>query len=110
VERGERTYSGKVGDDGDVEFPEEVSLADAGTLEYLRGTESAGGEDDELACADDMLLGSVVATVERVDKGDADRLVSFEEDPRNLGVALKVEVLLELAKRVDVGWRAKRRK
>jgi hypothetical protein len=50
-----------------------------------------------------MLFGSVVTTLDRVDEGDSDCLVSFEDDARDLGVALKVEVLLKLAEGVDVG-------
>lgn len=52
-----------------------------------------------------MLLRGVVTTLDRVDKGDSDGLVSLQDDARDLGVALKVEVLLQLAERMDVGWR-----
>jgi hypothetical protein len=49
------------------------------------------------------LLRVVVAVLARANISDADSLVALKEHARGFGVANERQVLLELAKRVDVG-------
>jgi hypothetical protein len=117
------THTREIRDNRNAELLEKTSLADSRALEDLRSAESSARENDELETVgedeasqrcrqghrlkatlrlDDVLLGSIVTAVDGVDVGNADGLLTFEDDTGASGVAEEVEVLLELAKRVNV--------
>ena len=75
------TNSWKVANNLDVQLLEELGITDTRALEDLRSTKCTGAQNNVFPRAHDSFFHfALVTTVLRVDIGNSDGLVSFEDD------------------------------